>query len=75
MRSSSRRAGSRKRTSFGTSSSMASCPPRLRLPKGKALRLPHDLDYVKLFHGVDERVPLDGLTFGVRVIGRLVLAG
>lgn len=41
----------------------------------KALRLPHDLDYVKLFHGVDERVPLEGLTFGVRVIGRLVLAG
>lgn len=39
----------------------------------KALKLPHDLDYVRLFHGVDERVPLDGLTFGVRVIGRLVL--
>lgn len=39
----------------------------------KALKLPHDLEYVRLFHGVDERVPLDGLTFGVRVIGRLVL--
>ncbi len=39
----------------------------------KALRLPHDLDYVRLFHGVDERVPLDGLTFGVRVISRLVM--
>lgn len=38
----------------------------------KALRLPHDLDYVRLFHGVDERVPLDGLAFGVRVIARLV---
>ncbi|APX31775.1 hypothetical protein BH708_02515 [Brachybacterium sp. P6-10-X1] len=40
----------------------------------KALRLPHDLDYVRLFHGVDERVPLDGLTFGVRVVGRLVMS-
>ncbi|ATG50437.1 hypothetical protein CFK38_02040 [Brachybacterium vulturis] len=40
----------------------------------KALKLPHDLEYVRLFHGVDERVPLDGLTFGVRVIGRLVLS-
>ena len=40
----------------------------------KALRLPHDLDYVKLFHGVDERVPVDGLTFGVRVMHRLVMA-
>lgn len=39
----------------------------------KALRLPHDLDYVRLFHGVDERVPLEGLTFGVRVFGRLVM--
>lgn len=40
----------------------------------KALRLPHDLDYVRLFHGVDERVPLNGLTFGVRVVGRLVMS-
>ncbi|MGP4976741.1 M20/M25/M40 family metallo-hydrolase [Brachybacterium tyrofermentans] len=39
----------------------------------KALKLPHDLEYVRLFHGVDERVPLEGLLFGVRVIGRLVL--
>ncbi|MDQ4504051.1 M20/M25/M40 family metallo-hydrolase [Sinomonas sp. ASV322] len=39
----------------------------------KALRMPHNLDYGKLFHGVDERVPLDGLTFGVRVVGKLAL--
>lgn len=39
----------------------------------KALRMPHELDYGRLFHGVDERVPLDGLTFGVRVIGKLAL--
>ncbi|MFI6693541.1 M20/M25/M40 family metallo-hydrolase [Streptomyces sp. NPDC050433] len=37
----------------------------------KGLKLPHDLDYGRLFHGVDERVPLDGLRFGVRVMSRL----
>jgi hypothetical protein len=34
------------------------------------LKLPADLDYWQLFHGVDERVPVDALTFGVRVLGR-----
>ncbi|MET9351855.1 M20/M25/M40 family metallo-hydrolase [Streptomyces sp. NPDC006617] len=37
----------------------------------KGLKLPHDLDYGRLFHGVDERVPLEGLRFGVRVMTRL----
>ena len=32
------------------------------------LRLPVDLDFMSLFHGVDERVPIDGLRFGVRVL-------
>ena len=32
------------------------------------LRLPADLDFMSLFHGVDERVPIDGLRFGVRVL-------
>ncbi|MQA16450.1 MAG: M20/M25/M40 family metallo-hydrolase [Pseudonocardiaceae bacterium] len=32
------------------------------------LRLPPDLDFAALFHGVDERVPVDGLTFGTRVL-------
>ena len=32
------------------------------------LRLPADLDFMALFHGVDERVPIDGLGFGVRVL-------
>jgi len=32
------------------------------------LRLPADLDFMALFHGVDERVPIDGITFGVRVL-------
>jgi acetylornithine deacetylase/succinyl-diaminopimelate desuccinylase-like protein len=32
------------------------------------LKLPKDLDFFALFHGVDERVPVDGLKFGVRVL-------
>jgi acetylornithine deacetylase/succinyl-diaminopimelate desuccinylase-like protein len=31
------------------------------------LRLPADLDFTALFHGVDERVPVDALKFGARV--------
>ena len=30
------------------------------------LRLPPDLDFMALFHGVDERIPVDGMHFGVR---------
>ena len=36
------------------------------------LRLPAGLDFAGLFHGVDERVPLDALRFGTRVLGRFV---
>jgi acetylornithine deacetylase/succinyl-diaminopimelate desuccinylase-like protein len=32
------------------------------------LRLPPDLDFAGMFHGVDERVPVDALQFGVRVL-------
>jgi acetylornithine deacetylase/succinyl-diaminopimelate desuccinylase-like protein len=32
------------------------------------LKLPPDLDFMALFHGVDERVPIDGLKFGVSVL-------
>ncbi|MET7934398.1 M20/M25/M40 family metallo-hydrolase [Streptomyces sp. NPDC005322] len=32
------------------------------------LRLPEGFDYQALFHGVDERVPVDALHFGVRVL-------
>jgi acetylornithine deacetylase/succinyl-diaminopimelate desuccinylase-like protein len=32
------------------------------------LKLPENLDFFALFHGVDERVPIDGLRFGVRVL-------
>jgi acetylornithine deacetylase/succinyl-diaminopimelate desuccinylase-like protein len=38
------------------------------------LRLPPTLDFGALFHGVDERVPLDGLQFGVRVLDRFLRA-
>ncbi|BFU44173.1 M20/M25/M40 family metallo-hydrolase [Krasilnikovia sp. MM14-A1004] len=36
------------------------------------LRLPADLNFSALFHGVDERVPVEGLQFGVRVLDRLL---
>jgi acetylornithine deacetylase/succinyl-diaminopimelate desuccinylase-like protein len=32
------------------------------------LKLPVDLDFMALFHGVDERVPIDGLKFGADVL-------
>ena len=36
------------------------------------LRLPSDLDFTALFHGVDERVPTDALEFGARVFDRFL---
>ncbi|AYN38544.1 M20/M25/M40 family metallo-hydrolase [Streptomyces dangxiongensis] len=36
------------------------------------LKLPPDLDYQALFHGVDERVPVEALHFGVRVLDRFL---
>ena len=36
------------------------------------LRLPPHLDFSALFHGVDERVPVDALHFGTRVLHRLL---
>ena len=38
------------------------------------LRLPADLDFSALFHGVDERVPVEALKFGVRVLDRFLRA-
>ena len=32
------------------------------------LKLPDDIDFWSLFHGVDERVPIEGIIFGVRVL-------
>ncbi|MEN2741054.1 M20/M25/M40 family metallo-hydrolase [Microbacterium sp. X-17] len=36
------------------------------------LRLPEGLDFTGMFHGVDERVPLDALVFGQRVLADLL---
>ena len=36
------------------------------------LRLPADLDFSGMFHGIDERVPVDSLRFGVRVLDRFL---
>ena len=36
------------------------------------LRLPEELDFTGLFHGVDERVPVDALEFGARVFDRFL---
>ena len=36
------------------------------------LRLPADLDFTGMFHGVDERVPVDALVFGQHVLTDLI---
>lgn len=36
------------------------------------LQLPADLDFTALFHGIDERVPVESLEFGVRVLDRFL---
>ncbi|WP_329460426.1 M20/M25/M40 family metallo-hydrolase [Streptomyces sp. NBC_01497] len=36
------------------------------------LRLPPELDFAGMFHSVDERVPVDGLKFGTRVLDRFI---
>ena len=36
------------------------------------LRLPPELDFPAMFHGVDERVPLDALVFGRKVLSDLL---
>jgi acetylornithine deacetylase/succinyl-diaminopimelate desuccinylase-like protein len=36
------------------------------------LQLPSDLDFPSMFHGVDERVPVSSVRFGVRVLQRFI---
>ncbi|MGO3341832.1 MAG: M20/M25/M40 family metallo-hydrolase [Glutamicibacter arilaitensis] len=36
------------------------------------LQLPAELDFTGMFHGVDERVPVDSIKFGVRVLHKLL---
>lgn len=37
------------------------------------LRLPKDLDFPAMFHGVDERVPTDTLEFGTQILGDFIV--
>jgi acetylornithine deacetylase/succinyl-diaminopimelate desuccinylase-like protein len=39
------------------------------------LRLPEGFDYAAMYHGVDERVPVDALHFGVRVLDHFLTQG
>ena len=45
---------------------------RAEIASFTGLRLPAELDFAALFHGVDERVPVDALEFGTRVLDRLL---
>ena len=36
------------------------------------LRLPAGLDFAPMFHGIDERVPIESLVFGTRVLGEFL---
>jgi acetylornithine deacetylase/succinyl-diaminopimelate desuccinylase-like protein len=36
------------------------------------VRLPRRLRFADLYHGLDERIPLEGLGWGTRVLGELV---
>ena len=36
------------------------------------LRLPADLEFAPMFHGIDERVPVESLQFGARVLGEFL---
>ena len=37
------------------------------------LRLPADLDFPAMFHGVDERVPTETLEFGTQILGDFIV--
>ena len=36
------------------------------------LKLPEDLDFAALFHGDDERIPLDGFRWGIETLGETI---
>ncbi len=47
-------------------------PPRHHGLRLRAAQAPEGFDYQALFHGVDERVPVEALHFGVRVLDRFL---
>ena len=55
-------------TMFGGTDAKAFSTLGIRCFGFAPLRLPADLDFSGMFHGIDERVPVDGLRFGVRVL-------
>ncbi|MFN2533655.1 MAG: M20/M25/M40 family metallo-hydrolase [Pseudonocardiaceae bacterium] len=57
---------------FGGTDAKAFCKLGMRCFGFSPLQLPPDLDFGSLFHGVDERVPVDGLIFGTRVLDRFL---
>jgi acetylornithine deacetylase/succinyl-diaminopimelate desuccinylase-like protein len=57
---------------FGGTDAKAFCKLGMRCFGFSPLQLPPDLDFGSLFHGIDERVPVDGLIFGVRVLDRFL---
>ena len=36
------------------------------------VKLPSELDFFALFHGVDERIPVEGLKFGVNTLNHFL---
>ena len=59
-------------TLSGGTDSKAFWPLGIRCFGFVPLQLPADLNFAGLFHGVDERVPVDALHFGVRVLDRFL---
>jgi acetylornithine deacetylase/succinyl-diaminopimelate desuccinylase-like protein len=55
-------------TMFGGTDAKAFSPLGIRCFGFAPLQLPADLDFSGMFHGIDERVPVDGLRFGVGVL-------
>jgi acetylornithine deacetylase/succinyl-diaminopimelate desuccinylase-like protein len=55
-------------TMFGGTDAKAFSQQGIRCYGFAPLQLPADLDFSGMFHGIDERVPVDGLRFGTRVL-------
>ncbi len=56
----------------GGTDAKAFAPLGIRCFGFSPLRLPPGLNFSALFHGIDERVPIDGLRFGERVLARFL---